>query len=84
MPKAEPLTAAALAAPQIVPQAATPARRAPVIVEAPPKVETIPLQIRLPRADVRAIKIAAAQEEQTISDFMLACFHARAKVRGYD
>jgi len=36
----------------------------------------IPLQVRLPRDEVRAIKIAAAQRELTISEFMLACFHA--------
>jgi uncharacterized protein (DUF1778 family) len=42
----------------------------------PTKPEQIPLQVRLPRAEVRAIKIAAAERDQTISDFMLACFHA--------
>ena len=43
-----------------------------------PKVEQIPLQVRLPREEVRAIKIAAAEAEQTISDFMffmLSCLH---------
>ena len=39
----------------------------------------MPLQVRLPRDEVRAIKIAAAEREQTISDFMLACFHAYMK-----
>jgi uncharacterized protein (DUF1778 family) len=39
----------------------------------------MPLQLRLPRAEVRAIKIAAAEREQTLSDFMLACFHAYIK-----
>jgi len=38
-----------------------------------------PLQLRLPRAEVKAIKLAAAEREQTISDFMLACFHACVK-----
>jgi uncharacterized protein (DUF1778 family) len=42
----------------------------------PAKSDQIPLQVRLPRADVRAIKIAAAERDQTISEFMLACFHA--------
>jgi hypothetical protein len=42
----------------------------------PPKAKPIPLQVRLPRDEVRAIKIAAAEREQTVSDFMLACFHA--------
>jgi hypothetical protein len=34
-----------------------------------------PLQLRLPRAEVEAIKLAAAEREETISDFMLACLH---------
>ena len=33
-----------------------------------------PLQVRLGREDIRAIKIAAAESEQTISDFLLGCF----------
>jgi hypothetical protein len=36
--------------------------------------EKIPLQVRLGREDIRAIKIAAAESEQTISDFLLGCF----------
>jgi uncharacterized protein (DUF1778 family) len=36
----------------------------------------MPLQLRLPRDEVRRIKIAAAEREQTISQFMLACVHA--------
>ena len=84
MPKAEPLTPAALSVPQITPKAATPARTvsAPPAAAKPepaPKPEQTPLQIRLPREEVRAIKIAAAEREQTISDFMLACFHAYMK-----
>jgi hypothetical protein len=43
---------------------------------AAPAPKPMPLQVRLPREEVRAIKIAAAEREQTISDFMLACFHA--------
>jgi hypothetical protein len=39
----------------------------------------MPLQVRWPRADVRAVKIAAAENEQTISEFMLACFHENMK-----
>ena len=46
-----------------------------------PKVEQMPLQVRLPRHEVKAIKIAAAESEQSISDFMLACFHAYMKSR---
>jgi len=36
----------------------------------------VPLQVRWPREDVKAVKVAAALAEQTISAFMLACFHA--------
>jgi len=84
MPKAEPLTPAALSVGQITPKAATPARSASVVAATAKsghttKAPQMPLQIRLPREEVRAIKIAAAEREQTISDFMLACFHAYMK-----
>jgi hypothetical protein len=83
MAKAIALTPDALRIPQITPQAATPARSVtPARVEAakpPPKVEQVPLQVRLPRDEVRAIKVAAAERDLTISDFMLACFHAYKK-----
>jgi len=75
MPKPVALTPALVEAPQITPQAATLARSASKAAPAP-KPDQIPLQVRLPREEVRAIKIAAAEREQTISDFMLACFHA--------
>ena len=78
MPKPVALTPALVEAPQITPQAATPPRsaaRPPKAAKAP----QIPLQVRLPRDEVRAIKIAAAEHEQTVSDFMLACFHAYMK-----
>lgn len=45
----------------------------------PAQPKPVPLQVRWPREDVKAIKVAAAQAEQTISDFMLACFHAYMK-----
>ena len=78
MAKAIALTPDALRVPQITPQASTPARASTasgdtVVAEAKPAI--VPLQVRLPREEVRAIKIAAAEREQTISDFMLACFH---------
>ncbi len=41
----------------------------------------VPLQVRWPREDVKAIKVAAAEAEQTISEFMLACFHAFMRTR---
>ena len=80
MPKPVALTPALVEAPQITPQAATPPRAAPKAAPAP-KPEQMPLQVRLPREEVRAIKIAAAEQEQTVSDFMLACFHAYMKSR---
>lgn len=84
MAKAVPLTLDAMKAPQITPQAATPARAAAPVKAAPepkaePKVEQVPLQVRIPKNEARAIKIAAAQRDQTISEFMLACFHAYIK-----
>jgi hypothetical protein len=79
MPKAEPLNIDTLGAPQITPKAATPAR-SPALSGSQSKVEQVPLQIRIPRHEARAIKIAAAEQEQTISEFMLACFHAYMKL----
>lgn len=77
MAKAEPLTPAALSTPQITPKAATPPRMPKAVAsDVQVKRTQVPLQIRIPRQDARAIKIAAAEGEQTISDFMLACFHA--------
>jgi len=35
-----------------------------------------PLQVRWPKEDVKAVKLAAIQADSTVSDFMLACFHA--------
>ena len=78
MAKADPPTPAALSVAQIVPQAATGGRgdHSRTAKSVPPKGEQVPLQLRLPRSEVRAIKIAAAEREQSISEFMLACFHA--------
>ena len=77
MPKPISLTADLVEAPQMTPQASTPARKP----KAPPaaKAEQMPLQVRWPRSEVRAVKVAAAEREQTVSDFMLACFHAFMK-----
>jgi len=82
MPKPVALTPELVEAPQITPQAATPARSARRTSKAP-KAAPIPLQVRLPREEVRAIKIAAAEREQTVSDFMRACFHAYMKSGGH-
>ena len=46
---------------------------------AAPVAKPAPLQIRIPAAEVKAIKRAALEADQTISDFMLACFHAYMK-----
>jgi hypothetical protein len=82
MPKPTVLSSDALVASSAtVPVAATSPRgsiRKPHSTPATP-VQQMPLQVRLPRHEVRAIKIAAAEREQTISDFMLACFHASMK-----
>jgi hypothetical protein len=46
----------------------------------PPKIEREPLQVRWPVEDVKAAKLAAIQMDfSTVSDFMLACFHAYMK-----
>ncbi len=81
MPKAVALTPALVETPQPSPQAAASprasmARAASMAQEPEQKPEQVPLQVRLPRAEVKAIKVAAAEREQTISEFMLACFHA--------
>lgn len=81
MPKATALTPSVLNVPQVTPMAATLARgdRGHVLRKAQPPANDKPLQIRLPRAEVKAIKLAAADAEQTISEFMLACFHSYMK-----
>jgi hypothetical protein len=79
MPKAVPLSPAIMERPQITPQAATPARAARKEAAPLRKPPQKPLQVRWPREEVTAIKVAAARREQTVSDFMLACFHAYMK-----
>jgi len=44
-----------------------------------PKPRIVPLQIRIPADAAKAIKRAALEADQTISDYMLACFHAHMK-----
>ena len=80
MPKPTVLSPDALASSgATVPSAATlPRGHAPKPIPTPAQ-QQMPLQVRLPRHEVRAIKIAAAEREQTISEFMLACFHAYMK-----
>jgi hypothetical protein len=45
----------------------------------PKKAPQVPLQIRIGANEAKAIKRAALEADQTISDFMLACFHASMK-----
>ena len=85
MAKALVLSEETLATPVTQPRAAQTARApAPAAAPAPkaakpPKVAQVPLQIRIPAAEAKAIKRAALEADQTISDFMLACFHASMK-----
>ena len=67
---------------RVVPPVPVPAAPdSPVIRKAQPPVNDKPLQVRWPRAEVKALKLAAADAEQTISEFMLACFHDYIKAR---
>lgn len=80
MAKAIALTPDALRVPQHTPQAATPARSHVEAEPAPkPKVDHVPLQVRLPRDEARAIKIAAVERDQTISEFVRTCINAYLK-----
>jgi hypothetical protein len=54
-------------------------REAPPPPAEPKKPPTVPLQIRIEARDLKAIKRAALEADQTVSDFMLACFHAYMK-----
>ena len=69
------LTPDALAVAAPPPAAATGHRGVKVNAKPRSPMDT-PLQIRLPRQEVKAIKVAAVQAEKSISGFMLACFHA--------
>jgi hypothetical protein len=85
MAKALVLSEETLAAPVEQPRAAQPVKAeqspAPKATKPPkvPKAPQVPLQIRIGANDVKAIKRAALEADQTISEFMLACFHARMK-----
>ena len=66
------------------PQAARsqPAPAPVAIASEPPRlprkkpIPTVPLQIRIPAPELKAIKRAALESDNTVSEFMLACFHA--------
>jgi hypothetical protein len=88
MAKALELSADTLTAPS-VPKAAQIATQAPRPrrgreAKAPAKTDypREPLQVRWPADEVKAAKLAAIQLDfPTMSDFMLACFHAYMKTR---
>jgi hypothetical protein len=64
---------------QVATPAAEPMRSRPAPA---PRVEREPLQVRWPVEDVKAVKLATIQLDfPTVSDFMLACFHAYMKTR---
>jgi hypothetical protein len=82
MAKALVLSEDTLAAPVEQPRAAQPVKAAPSPAPKavkPPKAPQVPLQIRIGADDAKAIKRAALEADQTISEFMLACFHASMK-----
>ena len=85
MAKALELTADTLTVVQSVPKAAQvmkPAIEPKQGREAKPEAAKEPLQVRWPAEDVKAAKLAAIQQDfPTVSDFMLACFHAYMKSR---
>jgi hypothetical protein len=64
---------------QVLPPAPEPrrGRELKAVVKTEPRE---PLQVRWPADDVKAAKLAAIQLDfPTVSDFMLACFHAYMK-----
>jgi len=63
----------------VSPPTTTPTPQHPVGKAAALVAKPAPLQIRIPAAEVKAIKRAALEADQTISNFMLACFHAYMK-----
>jgi hypothetical protein len=82
MAKALVLSEDTLAVPVEQPRAAQPVKAAPSPAPKaakPPKAPQVPLQIRIGADDAKAIKRAALEADQTISEFMLACFHASMK-----
>lgn len=79
MAKALVLSEDALVAPVEQPRAARLVKTEPPPAAKPVKAALVPLQIRISADDAKAIKRAALEADQTISEFMLACFHATMK-----
>ncbi len=76
---APPVPRAAQVAPPPAPTPEAKARSKPVKAKADAQV---PLQVRWPRSAVKAAKLATVQGDyQSVSEFMLACFHAYMKTR---
>ena len=76
------LSAELLNAPVPPPQAATVAVNTKSELETKvQKIQHVPLQIRIPKAEAKAIRSAAVDAEKSISDFMLECFHACMQTR---
>lgn len=80
MAKALVLSDETLAAPVEQPRAAQlPKAERAAKAPKPVKPPQVPLQIRIGANEAKAIKRAALEADQTISEFMLACFHDRMK-----
>lgn len=80
MAKALVLSEETLAAPVEQPRAAqAPISTSPAKVAKPPREEHVPLQIRIPKSAAKAIKRDALEADQSTSEFLLACYHARKK-----
>jgi hypothetical protein len=82
MAKATELNADIMTSAVPVPKAAKAAAPAaePNRIKATPKAKVVPLQVRWPASDVKAAKLAAIEGDfPTVSEFMLACFHAYMK-----
>ncbi len=61
------------------PKTSTTSRNKASATTAPKGEPSVPLQIRIPASEAKAIKRAALEADQTISEFMLECFHAHMK-----
>ena len=90
MAKALELNGDALAAPLPIPRAAQVAIAASASSsrartregKAAAEDKQVPLQVRWPRSEVKAAKLAAVHGDfPSVSEFMLACFHAYMKDR---
>ncbi len=81
MAKALVLSEDTLVAPIERPRAAEAAQKPEASMKSPKaqKPPQVPLQIRIAADEAKAIKRAALEADQTVSEFMLSCFHACMK-----